>query len=104
MIKKLWLFRKNREGIILAGVIAISFIFFSSIVWLVGALVVNRTVDAFLPMLNQCDPRALAVSQNWVNAYGVSIVIIDVLFLVWWGLSSSKKESQEQSDIPFGGF
>jgi succinate dehydrogenase/fumarate reductase cytochrome b subunit len=92
--------RKNRllhddSGIIFVGVVAITFIVLSSITWLACALVVNRVFDGFLPILLTCDPRALATSQSALNAFGVSIVITDVMFLVWWGLSAQKVESQE---------
>ncbi|MFA5365678.1 MAG: hypothetical protein WC325_10910 [Candidatus Bathyarchaeia archaeon] len=86
---------KDDSGIIFEGVIAITFIILSSIVWLCCALFVNRVFDAFIPTLLTCDPRALATSQTAVNAFGVSIVIVDVMFLVWWGLSAQKVESQE---------
>lgn len=88
-------FVKNTKGIILPGVIAISFLFMSSIIWLCGALIVNRVFDAFQPWYAVSDPRALAVSQTALNAYAVSIVVVDVLLLVWWGLSAFKTESQE---------
>jgi len=88
-------FMGDRSGIIFAGVVAITFIVLSSIVWLACALIVNRTFDGFLPILLECDPRALATSQMALNAFGVSIVVVDVMFLVWWGLSSQKVESQE---------
>lgn len=85
-------FRSNKRGIVLAGVIAIIFIVLSSIVWLVGALIVNRTFDGLASTFAECDPRVLTLSQNAVNAYAVSIVVVDVLLLVWWGLSAQKKE------------
>jgi len=85
-------FRNNKRGIVLVGVIAIVFIVLSSIVWLVGAMIVNRTFDGLLPTLEECDPRVLSLSQKVLNAYAVSIVVIDVLFLVWWGLNAQKKE------------
>lgn len=88
-------FLRDDSGIIFVGVVAITFIILSSIVWLACALFVNRTFDALLPILLTCDPRALATSQTAVNAFGVSIVVTDVLFLVWWGLSAQKVESQE---------
>jgi hypothetical protein len=85
-------FRSNKSGIVLAGIIAIIFIVLSSIVWLVGALIVNRTFDGLLPTLQECDPRVLALSQGVLTAYAVSIIVVDVLLLVWWGLSAQKKE------------
>jgi len=93
---------RSKRGIVLAGVVAITFIFLSSIIWLVGALIVNRTFDALVPYMDE-DPRVLILNQNAVNAYGVSIVIVDVLLLVWWGLSAQKVESQESqgSSMPF---
>jgi hypothetical protein len=86
---------KDDSGIIFEEVIAITFIVLSSIVWLCCALFVNRVFDAFIPILVTCDPRALATSQTAVNAFGVSIVIIDALLLVWWALSAQRVESQE---------
>jgi hypothetical protein len=88
-------FLSDRRGIVTAGIVAICFIFLSSILWLVGALIVNRTFDAFLPLFNDSDPRALLTGQHAVNAFGVSIVVIDVLLLVWWGLNAQRVESQE---------
>jgi hypothetical protein len=98
---KLRNFKKDNKGILLVGAIAITFIFLSSIVWLAGAIVVNRTFDAFQPWFAISDPRALVLAQNAVNAYGVSIVITDVCFLIWWGLSAQKKESQESPMMPY---
>lgn len=92
-------FRKNSEGILLAGAIAITFIILSSMVWLAGAVIVNKTFDAFQPWFAISDPRALALAQSAVNAYGVSIVIVDCLLLLWWGLSSQKSESQEYPGV-----
>lgn len=94
-------FRQNQEGIILPLAIAISFIIMSSIIWLVGALIVGKTFDAFAPWFAISDPRALIVAQNAVNAYGVSIIVVDILFLVWAGLSAQKRESQESSAMPY---
>jgi hypothetical protein len=88
-------FHRDRSGIVYQGVIAVSFIFLSSIIWLVGALIVNKTFDAFIPWFAISDPRALIVGQTAVNAYGVSIVVTDVCFLVWWFLSAQKVESVE---------
>lgn len=98
---KLSTIRKDNRGILLAGAIAISFIIMSSIIWLAGALIVNRTFDAFQPWFAISDPRALITAQNAVNAYGVSIIIVDLLFLLWWGLSAQKKESVESSAMPY---
>jgi cellulose biosynthesis protein BcsQ len=91
----------DNSGIIFAGVVAVTFIFLSSLIWLACALIVNRVFDGFYPILLDCDPRALATSQSALNAFGVSIVVVDVMFLVWWGLSSQRIESQES---PAGGF
>ena len=62
---------------------------------MIGALIVNRTFDALAPYFAVGDPRALIAAQNAVNAYGVSIVVIDILFLVWWGISAQRVESEE---------
>lgn len=94
MIKRLL---KDESGIIREGIIAITFIMLSSMIWLICALILNRTFDALLPILSapETDPRALPVSQQAVNAFGVSIIIIDALLLIWWGLSAQKTETQE---------
>ena len=94
-VKKLSQFINDTSGIIFEGVIAVSFIIMSSMVWLCGEVIVSRVFDGFLPILNLCDPRGLAMVQMYLNAYGVSIVIVDVLFIVWWGLAAGKSESQE---------
>lgn len=88
-------FIKDTKGIILPGIIAISFIIMSSIIWLCGALIVNRVFDAFQPWYAISDPRALTVSQSALQAYSISIIVVDCLLLLWWGLSAFKTESQE---------
>lgn len=85
-------FRADKKGIVLAGIIAIVFIILSSIVWLAGALIVNLTYDNLLPVMEECDDRVPLIAEHALNAYGVSIVVIDVLLLVWWGLSAQKRE------------
>jgi hypothetical protein len=94
-------FVKDNSGILLQGAVAITFIILSSIIWLAGALIVGRTFDAFQPWFAISDPRSLILAQNAVNAYGVSIIITDVCFLIWWGLSAQKKESVESSYVPY---
>jgi type VI protein secretion system component VasK len=88
-------FRNDKRGILLVGIVTMAFIVMSSLIWLVGALVVNRVFDAFTPLLNAGDPRALIAAQNAVNAYGVSIVVIDILLLVYWAISAQRIESEE---------
>jgi hypothetical protein len=102
-MRKLRSFRNDKRAIILPAVIAITFIILSSIIWLAGALIVNRTFDQLQGIIAECDPRVLSISQNALNAYAVSIVVVDGLLLVWWGLSSQKVESQE-SPAPYGGY
>jgi hypothetical protein len=85
----------SKSGMIVSGIIAIVFIFLSSLIWLVGALILNKTFDAFMPWFAISNPRAYIVSQQAMTAYAISIVITDILLLVWWGLSSQKRESQE---------
>lgn len=85
-------FRDDKRGIVLAGIIAISFIILSSIIWLAGALAVNMTFDELSPIIAECDPHVAITAQNAVNAYGVSIVVIDVLLLIWWALVAQKRE------------
>jgi hypothetical protein len=94
-------FTKEKNGILLAGAIAITFIFLSSLIWLIGAVIVNKTFDAFQPWFAQADPRALVLSQNAVNAYGIAIIPVDILLLVWWGLSAQKKDSQDSPMTPY---
>jgi hypothetical protein len=98
---KLRSFRNDKRGIIIAGIIAITFIILSSIVWLVGALIVNRFFDALLPTMLLCDPQVLIVNQNAVNAYGISIIPVDVCFLIWWAVSAQKKEVVEEDVSPY---
>jgi hypothetical protein len=100
-MKRSWI--HDTHAIILPAIIAITFIFLSSIIWLIGALIVNRTFDSLLPYIMQCDPRVLAISQSALNAYAVVIVIVDVGLLVWWGLSAQKKESVESPGGYYGG-
>lgn len=88
-------FRRDRRGIIAVGVVAIAFIFVSTIIWLAGALVVNRTFDAFLPIFNRMDVETRIISEHALNIYGVSILVVDLLLLVWWGLSAQRVERQE---------
>ena len=53
--------------------LAIAFIISSSLIWLVGALIVNQTFDALTPYFFG-DPRVVG-AQNAVNVYGVVIVV-----------------------------
>jgi hypothetical protein len=87
--------RKDSNGILLVGIICISFIIMSSLIWLAGALIVSRTFDAFMPWFAVCDPRAQATAQQALNAYGISIIVVDVCFLIYWGVSAQKNESVE---------
>ena len=93
-------FVKDCSGIA-ASIIVISFTIMSSIIWLVGELILNRVFDAFQPILATCQPQALTISQNALDAYGMSIVIVDVLYLVYWNLSAFKSESQESPGVRF---
>lgn len=93
----------DTRAMILSGIIAITFIFLSSITWLVGAMIVNRTFDSLLPFIMESDPRVLAICQSSINAYAFVIVIVDVGMLVWWGLSAQKKESVESPANYYGG-
>lgn len=94
-------FMKDTQGILLAGAIAITFIFLSSLIWILGALIVNKTFDAFQPWFAISDPRALVVAQNAITAYGVSIIPVDGALMLWWFLSAQKKESQESPSYPY---
>jgi hypothetical protein len=101
-IGKLKRFVGDRRGIVAVGVLAIVFIISSSLVWLVGALIVNRTFDALTPYFSGADPRGLLAASNAVNVYGVVIVVVDVLLLVWWGISAQRVESEESPvDVVF---
>jgi len=88
-------FIRDENGILMEGIIAIVFIISSSLIWLVGALVVNRVFDTFVPYFVPLDPRALATAQNAVTTYGVVIVCVDILLLVYWGISAQRVESEE---------
>jgi hypothetical protein len=92
MIRKL---RANKNGILLVGIICIVFIVLSSIIWLVGALILNRVFDAFGPWFAITDPRTLAVSQSALNAYGISTIITDIAFISYWAISTQRQESEE---------
>ena len=94
-------FVENQQGILLPLAIAISFTIMSSIVWLAGALIVNRTFDAFQPWFAISDPRALILAQTCLNAYSVSILITDGCLIAWWYLSAFKIESQESAAMPY---
>lgn len=95
-------FIRDTRALILPGIIAVTFIMLSSILWLVGALIVSRTYDGLLPYIMDSDPRVLAISQSALNAYAVTIIIVDVGLLVWWGLSAQKKESVESPGAYYG--
>jgi hypothetical protein len=95
IIKLFKRFIEDKRGIVAVGVLAIAFIISSSMIWLVGALIVNQTFDALVPYFPAGDPRGLYAAQNAVNMYGVMIVVVDVLFLVWWGISAQRVESEE---------
>jgi hypothetical protein len=99
-MNKLGDFFRNQQGIIIQGVIAVSFIIMSSIVWLCGLLITNRVFDALAPWFAISDPRALILAQTCLNAYAVSILITDGCLIVWWYLSAFKVESIESSSIP----
>ncbi len=95
-------FLKDTRAIVLEGVIAIIWIMLSSITWLVGAMIVNRTYDALYSYSVQCDPRVLAIQQSALNAYAVVIVIVDVGLIVWWAISAQKKRSVESPGGYYG--
>lgn len=94
-MRKLCDLAKENSGIVAVGMLAIAFIISSSLIWLVGALIVNQTFDALTPYFPLGDPRGLLAAQNAVNVYGVVIVVVDVLLLVWWGISAQRVESEE---------
>jgi hypothetical protein len=101
-LKSLGSFVVDERGIVAVGVLAITFIISSSLIWLVGALIVNQTFDALVPYFSGADPRGLLAASNAVNVYGVVIVVVDVLLLVWWGISAQRVESEESPvDVVF---
>ena len=87
-------FKRNTEGLVLVSIIAIVFLFCINIIGLVGALTVNQIADAVTPDVGS-DVRAYDLVQNCRNVYIVTVVLADVLMLVWWAVSAQRKESQE---------
>jgi hypothetical protein len=83
-------FRENNQGIVLVGLIAIIFIICSSIIGIVGALAVNQVGDAMAQYAT--DIRASNLITSCRNVYIVSVVLVDVLLLVWWGVSAQEKD------------
>jgi hypothetical protein len=84
----------DKKGFVLVSAIAITFIFVTSIVGLVGALSINRIADAVQPYLGS-DVRAINLVEQCRNAYIVSVVLADVMLIIWWGVSAQRRESQE---------
>lgn len=101
MRKFLKRFLRNKRAIILPGIIAIIWIILSSITWLAGAVIVSRTYDQLQGTIEECNPMVAVISNNALNAYGISIIVLDILFIVWWALSAQRVESQE---VPYGDF
>jgi len=87
-------FIKDTQGLVLVAVIAIVFIFATSIIGLVGALSINKIADAVAPYVGS-DVRAYDLVQNCRNVYIVTIVLADVLLIVWLFVSAQRRESQE---------
>ena len=92
---KLQNFIKDRHGMIFQGVIFIAFFFLSAITWLAGVVIIGKVFVGFQPLLAICDPRAMILAQNALNAYGVSIVITDICLICWYLVSAGKVESVE---------
>jgi hypothetical protein len=84
----------DSSGIILVSIIAVTFILTSSIIGLVGALCVNQIADALTPYLGS-DVRATNLVLTCRNAYIVSIVLADVMLIIWWAVSAQRRETQE---------
>ena len=84
----------DTSGIILVSVVAITFIITSSIIGLVGALCVNQVADALTPYMGS-DVRAINLVETCRNAYIVSIVLADIMLIIWWAVSAQRRESQE---------
>ena len=88
-------FKNNKQGLVLVGLICIVFIFATSIIGLVGALCVAKVADALTPFVSD-NTEALNVVTNARNAYIIGIVICDISFLAYWGVSAQRKGSVEQ--------
>ena len=84
----------DTSGIILVSVVAITFIITSSIIGLVGALAVNQVADALTPYMGS-DVRATNLVLTCRNAYIVSIVLADIMLIIWWAVNAQRVERQE---------
>ena len=84
----------ENSGIILVSLVAITFIITSSIIGLVGALCVNQIADALTPYLGS-DVRATNLVLTCRNAYIVSIVLADIMLIIWWAVNAQRVERQE---------
>ena len=87
-------FLHDKSGIVLVSIVAITFIITSSIIGLVGALAVNQVADALTPYMGS-DVRATNLVLTCRNAYIVSIVLADIMLIIWWAVSAQRRESQE---------
>lgn len=96
MNHKLKEFKNNKQGFVITSIVVISFLVLSCIIWAVGALVIMRFYDGIEPLIATLDPQVEITSQAALTAYSGCIVVVIVCFLVYWGISTQKKESYEQ--------
>jgi len=85
---------EDKRGILMQGIIAVVFITASTLLWLICALILNRVADS-MSAYTSADPHVALISANTVNTFGVVIVVVDGLLILWWGLSAFRKERQE---------
>ena len=90
----------DTQGLVLVAIVAIVFIFTTSIIGLVGALAVNKIADAVTPYVGS-DIRALNLVTSCRNVYIVSVVVADISLVVWLFISAQRKESQEAPQMYF---
>jgi hypothetical protein len=88
-------FQNNKEGFATVVAVTIVFVICSSLIWLVGALIVNKVFDGLSPMFAVADPRALITAQTALNMYAVMIVVVDGLLILWCFISAGRVESRE---------
>lgn len=93
-MKNLKQFRNDKSGIVLVGLICITFIMCSSLIGLVGALAVNKVADALTPFVSD-NTEALNVVTNARNSYIIGVVLVDLSLLGYWAVSAQRKESVE---------
>ena len=95
-------FRNDRRAILLEGLLAVAFIGASSIIGVIGALMINRIADAVQPFIAD-NVDALGVVESARNTYIIGVVLTDIALLVYWGVSAQRKERQSSPAIYVGG-